>query len=106
MFGIKYSLELNGIVQFFLFLFYSGGMMISIIFRIIWTSRLEMIKPYRIAFIIGSGLNFLAFILQWFDSNKVFDFGNNKKIMEKRIHLNSKVESLTSSSFSSSETNY
>ena len=105
-FGIKYVLELNGILGLFLGLSSLGGAVTSIIFGIIWENESEIINPYKIVFIVGIGLNILAFILQWFDSNDEFDFGIIEKIREiKKIH-NSKLQSLTTSSFSSSDSNY
>ena len=83
-FGIKYSLELNGITGIFSGITSLGGAITSFVFGIIWDKAEDIIFPYKIVFIIGSVMSILAFILQWFEPEEEFDFGDMKKIDEEK----------------------
>ena len=83
-FGIRYALELNGIVGLFLGVTNLLGAITSFVFGIIWAKGFEIIKPYRIVFMVGSLLSIIAFVLQWFEPTKEFDFGNKSEIIEKK----------------------
>ena len=83
-FGIKYSLELNGITGTLSGITSLGGAITSFVFGIIWDKAEDIIFPYKIVFIIGSVMSILAFILQWFEPEEEFDFGDMKKIDEEK----------------------
>ena len=87
-FGIKYALELNGIVGVFLGVSNLIGAIASFIFGIFWPKGSEIIKPYRIVFIVASACNIIAFILQWFEPVEEFDFSDKDEIIEKKIDEN------------------
>ena len=81
-FGIKYALELNGIVGIFSGIISLAGAITSFIFGVKWENPKDIIEPYRVVFIIGSILNILAFILQWFEPVLEFNFGELEEILK------------------------
>ena len=104
-FGIKYSLELTGIAGLFTGISDLGGAIVSFIFGILWEKAEEIIEPYRIVFIVGAGLNIVAFILQFLEPNEEFNFDNID--LEKKIDDNDcKDDQLIRQSNATSDSNY
>ena len=105
-FGIKYSLELTGIAGLFSGIANLCGAIISFVFGIIWSKAEEIIEPYRIVFIVGASFSIIAFILQWFEPSKKFEFNIGEVVEQKTDNKNNKEDEILRPSNVTIDSNY
>ncbi len=104
-YGIKYTLELNGIIGIFSGISSLVGAIISFVFGLIWTTGKEIIFPYRVVYTVGSVLSISAFILQWFEPNEEFVYDEIEKDVNNVDEGRLTVSSIASNSSNVSESN-
>lgn len=87
-YGIKYTLELNGIILVLQNVGSLLGGVASFVFGLFFKTGGELIVPYKIVFAVGSFFSAVAFVLQFFESNEEFKFSSRSASLD----LNDKAD--------------
>ena len=93
-YGMKYFIEIGGVITICMGIIniFKGG--ISFLLSFYFQTGKELQTPYRIIFLIGTGLNILAYILSLKEKDEVFIYPYNPK-KENKIELSTYLESKT-----------